>query len=91
MKSMFTRKNAPIWLPSLIFVRDFLAWQYIFSFEPGITENAVFRGKLFMFPGSLAAGSFGIILINLAIALAVGIVLRWSVRESKNSSKITES
>jgi hypothetical protein len=87
MKSIFTRKNAPIWLPSLIFVRDFLAWQYIFSFEPGITENAVFRGKLFMLPGSLAAGGLGIILINLAIALAIGIVIRWSERQPENSSK----
>ena len=88
MTSIFTRKNAPIWLPSIIFVRDFLAWQYIFSFEPGITEKAVFRGKLFMLPGSLFAGSFGIILINVAIALAMGIVIRWSARQAEDSSKI---
>ena len=84
----FTRKNAPIWLPAIIFARDFLAWQYIFSFEPGITEKAVFRGKLFMLPGSLFAGSIGIVLINVAIALAIGIVIRRSRREPETSSKV---
>ena len=80
MKRYFTRRNAPVWLPALIFLRDFLAWQYIFSFEPGITEEAVFRGKLFMLPGSLLSGGFAPMALNLALALGIGLVLRWSAR-----------
>ncbi len=80
MRRFFTRRNAPIWLPALVFVRDFLAWEYIFSFEPGITEQAVYRGKLFMLPGSLVGGGFVPLLINLAIAVVVGFALRWSAR-----------
>ncbi len=78
MRRFFTRRNAPIWLPALVFVRDFLAWQYIFSFEPGITEQAVYRGKLFMLPGSLVTGGFVPMLLNLVLALAIGLLLRRS-------------
>ena len=82
VRQFFTRHNAPIWLPALVFVRDFLAWQYIFSFEPGITEQAVYRGKLFMLPGSLIAGGFAPLLVNLAIAAGIGFALRWSARRT---------
>jgi hypothetical protein len=75
MKHYFTRLNAPIWLPAIVLLRDFLAWQYIFSFEPGITEQAAYRGKLFMLPGSLVAGGFLPLGINLGIALAIGLLL----------------
>lgn len=37
----WTRRNAPIWFPGLMFVRDFLAWQYIFP------SNLALRNKLF--------------------------------------------
>jgi hypothetical protein len=80
MKHVFTRRSAPIWLPALIFVRDFIAWQYIFSFEPGITAEAVYRGKLFMLPGSLISGGLAPMVVNLAIALVVGLLLRWFAR-----------
>ncbi len=80
MKRFFTRRNAPVWLPALIFLRDFLAWQYIFSFEPGITERAVYRGKLFMLPGSVIAGGFLPMAINLAVAFGIGLLLRRSAR-----------
>lgn len=82
MKQFFTRRNAPIWLPAIVFVRDFLAWQYIFSFEPGITEQAVFRGKLFMLPGSLIVDGFLPMLVNLAVGASIGLILRWSARKS---------
>jgi hypothetical protein len=77
MTWMFSRRNAPIWIPALIFIRDFLAWQYIFSFEPGITDRAVYVGKLFMLPGSLVRGAFVPMAINLGIALLVGLFIRW--------------
>ncbi|MHB8218102.1 MAG: hypothetical protein ACYDDS_18670 [Candidatus Sulfotelmatobacter sp.] len=77
MKLVSTRRNAPIWLPALTFVRDFIAWQYIFSFEPGITAQAVYRGKVFMLPGSLISGGLPPMAVNLAIALALGLLLRW--------------
>ncbi len=80
MKGLFTRRNAPIWLPTLIFVRDFLAWQYIFSFEPGITEQAVYRSNLFMLPGSLVSGGFVPMGLNILLAIGVGLVIRWSER-----------
>ena len=76
MKRFFTRRNAPIWLPVLVFLRDFLAWQYIFSFEPGITDEAVYRGKLFMLPGSLFAGFP--LWVHLALAVGLGLLLRWT-------------
>ena len=88
MRQFFTRRNAPVWLPALVFVRDFLAWQYIFSFEPGITEQAVYRGKLFMLPGSLVAGDFAPLLINLGLAVAIGFAVRFSARRSVDSPEV---
>ena len=82
MRQFFTRRNAPIWLPVIVFVRDVLAWQYIFSFEPGITEQAVFRGKLFMLPGSLVAGGFLPMLINIVVAVSIGFAVRWSAQKN---------
>lgn len=43
-------RNAPFWLPLLSFVKGFLAFQYIFSFEPGITDHAVRLGYTWMLP-----------------------------------------
>ena len=80
IRQLFTWRNAPIWLPALVLVRDILAWQYIFSFEPGITQEAVFRGKLFMLPGSLIAGGLVPLAINLAIGVGIGFLLRLSAR-----------
>jgi hypothetical protein len=85
MSRTFSPRNAPLWLPALIFVRDFLAWQYIFSFEPGITEQAVYRGKLFMLPGSLVPGGFLPMAINLLIALVGGLFIRWSAPDRISS------
>jgi len=80
MRRYFTRRNAPFWLPALVFLRDFLAWQYIFSFEPAITEQAVYRGKLLMLPGSLLAGGFLPMAVYFAVALVIGLLLRMSYR-----------
>jgi hypothetical protein len=89
MRPFFTRRNAPIWLPALIFVRDFLAWQYIFSFEPGITAEAVYRGRMMMLPGGLVPGGFTVIAVNLVIAFCIGLVLHWSARPRlENGTKI---
>jgi len=85
MSRTFSRRNAPLWLPAIVFVRDFLAWQYIFSFEPGITEQAVYRGKLFMLPGSLVRGGFLPMGINLLIALVIGLFIRWSAPDRISS------
>jgi hypothetical protein len=59
----------------LAFLRDFLAFQYIFSFEPGITEHAVRVGYMFMLPGSLLGGGFIAIGSNMAFAFCIGLVL----------------
>jgi hypothetical protein len=72
-----TLRNAPIWLPLLSSLRDFLAFQYIFSFEPGITEHAVRVGYTWMLPGSLVGGGFVAVGSNLLLALVVGLVCRW--------------
>jgi hypothetical protein len=87
MAHIFSRRNAPIWIPTLIFVRDFLAWQYIFSYEPGITERAVYIGKLFMLPGSLVPGGFIPMCINLSIGLLIGLFIRRVGSRSASVSK----
>ena len=46
MQKYLHLQTAPIWLPLLFLLRDFLAFQYIFSFEPGITAHAVRVGYL---------------------------------------------
>ncbi len=70
-------QNRPIWMPLLAFFRDFLAFQYIFSFEPGITDHAVKVGYTWMLPGSLIGGGFVAVGSNLLLALAVGLICRW--------------
>jgi hypothetical protein len=90
MRLPLTRRNAPLWLPAIDFVRDFLAWQYIFSFEPGITEQAVYRGKLFMLPGSLVRGGFEPMAINIVIAFVAGLFLRWSSKALRNNDRTKE-
>jgi hypothetical protein len=70
-------KTAPIWLPLLFLARDFIAFQYIFSFEPGITQHAVTVGYTFMLPGSLIGGGMTTISANLAIGLCIGFLLRF--------------
>ena len=86
LRKTFTWRNAPFWLPAIVFLRDFLAFQYIFSFEPGITQQAVRRGYLFMMPGSLIGGGFTTILTNLVVAVAIGLLLRFSVRDKKGKT-----
>ena len=79
-------RNAPIWLPILSFVRDFLAFQYIFSYEPGITEHAVRVGYAWMLPGSLIGGGFTAVGSNLLLALVVGFVCRWFAKRNARKS-----
>ncbi len=80
MRRYFMRRNAPVWLPALVFLRDFLAWQYIFSFEPGITEQAIFRGKLFMLPGFPRCWQLLADADQSCSCLGVGLLLRRSAR-----------
>jgi len=85
MGKYFNLKTAPIWLPLSILARDFLAFQYILSYEPGITEHAVRVGYMFMLPGSLVGGGMTTVVANFIIALCVGLLLRTiAIRRSKN-------
>lgn len=76
MRRFFALRNAPVWLPVAVLIRDFLAWQCIFFHEPGISYRDVVIGKLFMLPGTLfGAGALSPLTINLASAFCIGVVL----------------
>jgi hypothetical protein len=72
-----TLKSAPIWLPIAFFLRDVAAWIYVFSYEPGITENAVRIHHFLLIPGIF----FGVEW-STAFNILFGIVLGFGIREA---------
>jgi hypothetical protein len=85
MPKWMSLKNAPVWLPIFSLLKDFAAFQYIFSFEPGITEHAVRVGYMWMLPGSLVGGGFVAVSSNLLLALAIGLFCRWCFNRRTSS------
>ena len=68
-------KTAPIWLPVAFLLRDFAAWEYVFSYEPGITEKAVRIHHFLLIPGTFFTVGWSLGL-NLIFGLAIGFGLR---------------
>jgi hypothetical protein len=86
VSALINLRTAPVWLPLLALVRDFLAFQYIFFHEPAITEHAVKVGCLFMLPGSLVGGGFVSVVANIVLALGVGLICRWLANRPHHNS-----
>lgn len=86
MSRLISARTAPVWLPLLAFARDFLAIQYIFFHEPGITDRDVKVGYMFMLPGSLVGvGFLSTMAANIALVLGIGLICwRYSRRRPKN-------
>jgi hypothetical protein len=70
-----TAKTAPIWLPVAFLIRDFLAWQYVFSYEPGITEKAVRIHHFLLVPGVFYGVNWSTP-VNLLFGLLLGLAIR---------------
>ena len=70
-----TLKTAPIWLPVAFLFRDIAAWEYVFSYEPGITEKAVRIHHFLLIPGTFFTVGWSLGL-NLLFGLALGFGLR---------------
>jgi len=70
-----TLKTAPIWLPVAFLFRDIGAWEYVFSYEPGITEKAVRIHHFLLIPGTFFTVGWSLGL-NLLFGLALGFGLR---------------
>ena len=67
--------TAPIWLPAAFLIRDFLAWQYVFSYEPGITEKAVRIHHFLLIPGVFYGVSWSTP-VNVLFGLLLGLAIR---------------
>lgn len=78
---VISARTAPVWLPLLAVARDYLAIQYIFFHEPGISQQDVKVGYLFMLPGSLVGiGFFSTMAANMSLALGIGLIFWWYSR-----------
>lgn len=91
-RGVISARTAPVWLPLLAVARDFLALQYIFFHEPGITQQDVKVGYTFMLPGSLVGvGFFSTMAANMSLALGIGLICWWySRRRPKNTRPAAE-
>lgn len=67
--------TAPMWLPIVFLIRDFLAWQYVFSYEPGITEKAVRIHHFLLIPGVFYGVSWSAP-VNVLFGLLLGFAIR---------------
>lgn len=72
--------TAPIWLPIAFVIRDFLAWQYVFSYEPGITERAVRIHHFLLVPGIFYGVGWSTP-INVLFGLILGLAIRSAARK----------
>jgi hypothetical protein len=67
--------TAPIWLPIAFAIRDFVAWLYVFSYEPGITEKAVRIHHFLLIPGVFYGVEWSTP-INVLFGLLLGFAIR---------------
>lgn len=74
-----TAKSAPIWLPIVFLIRDFLAWQYVFSYEPGITEKAVRIHHFLLIPGVFYSVAWSTP-INVIFGVLLGFLVKFCER-----------
>jgi len=87
------KRQSWLWLviPPLFFtVKDFLAIQYLWSHEPGITEEVANNFALLLLPGTLffVAGSAPV--VNLAFGIVLGLALCLLVRQYHRHSPSAE-
>ena len=69
-----------IWLPIAFLVKDLAAWQYVFSYEPGITEKAVRIHHFLLIPGVFYAVGWSTP-TNVAFGAALGLALRRAAKQ----------
>ena len=67
-------KKLPWALPAVVFLFDFVDFQWMFSHEPGLTEAVVRRFQLLLLPGILFATPVLAVLINCGLAALVGTI-----------------
>jgi hypothetical protein len=70
-------KFAPIWLPIGFFLRDVVAWIYVFSYEPGITAKAVQIHHFLLIPGVFFNVEWAFVFDTL-----FGVALGFGIREA---------
>jgi hypothetical protein len=74
MTLQWNLKKLPWALPAIVFLFDFVDFQWMFSHEPGLTEGVVRRFQLLLLPGILFAAPVGAVIINCGLAALVGTV-----------------
>ena len=65
-------KHLPWALPAIVFLFDFVDMQWMFSHEPGLSEEVVTRFQLLLLPGTLFFSPLPAILFNCGLAALVG-------------------
>jgi hypothetical protein len=71
-----------------VFVWDFVALQWVFAHEPGITARVVFYFDLALLPGTLLFSPMPAMLFNCGLAYLVGVVFWLLLRKRAHRSKI---
>jgi len=67
-----------VWaLPLTVFLFDFVDMQWMFSHEPGLTDEVVMRYQLLLLPGILFFPPLPAILFNCVLAGLIGAVASW--------------
>src|SRR5208337_2479533 len=69
-----------IWLPIAFLLKDFAAWQYVFSYEPGITEKAVRIHHFLLIPGVFYSVEWSTP-INIVFGAALGLAVRCAAKQ----------
>ena len=67
-------KHLPWALPAIVFLFDFVDMQWMFSHEPGLSEEVVTRFQLLLLPGTLFFSALPAILFNCGLAALVGTI-----------------
>jgi hypothetical protein len=70
-------KHLPWALPVLVFLFDVADMEWLFSHEPSLTSEVVWRSQLLLLPGSLFGSAIPAILLNCGLAMVIGTVASW--------------
>ena len=65
-------KHLPWALPAIVFLIDFVDMQWMFSHDPGLSDEVVMRFQLLLLPGTLFFNPLPAMLFNCGLAAVVG-------------------